>query len=290
MEKNAKDYIMEEIENQWCPGCGNFAFHGIIREALADLGKDPTQMVFCSGIGQAAKLPQYTKAHMFNGLHGRSLPIALAVKSSNPELDVFAYSGDGCSYGEGGNHFIHQICRNPDITHFISDNQIYGLTKGQGSPTSSPGMKTSVQVYGVTNKPFNPLSVAISLGATFVARIFVGDKEKSVEIVKQAIEHKGYAIVDGFSPCVSFNKFNTYKWYKDHTYYLDEEHDPTDYNQAFARAMEEGEYPLGIFYKKNDEKVFWEKSHAYDEDKRPLYRREVDKQKLKKLIESKRTR
>ncbi|MHA1511384.1 MAG: thiamine pyrophosphate-dependent enzyme, partial [Promethearchaeota archaeon] len=166
---NEKDYDMP-CEKAWCPGCGHFTAQKILRQALAELKIPNEKLVFVSGIGQAAKLPQYTKGHMFNGLHGRSLPAAMAIKACNPELTVIVNSGDGCSYGEGGNHFLAQIARNADITQIVHNNMIYGLTKGQASPTSLKGMITPVQVGGVTNEPFNPLAVAIAMGATFVAR------------------------------------------------------------------------------------------------------------------------
>jgi 2-oxoglutarate/2-oxoacid ferredoxin oxidoreductase subunit beta len=280
-------YDMEDVDIAWCPGCGNFAYHRIIKSALSELEMDPHQIVFVSGIGQAAKLPQYTRTHMFNGLHGRALPAAMAINACNPDLKVIAYSGDGCTYGEGGNHFIHQILRNPNMTDFVSTNMIYGLTKGQASPTSLKGLITPVQVEGVTNEPFNPLAVAISLGATFVARIYVGDIDASKEIVKKALQHRGFALVDAFNPCVSFNKFNTYQWYKEHSYYLDEAHDPTDQKAAFAKALETDPYPLGLFYLNEGKPVFTDNLPVYRENKDPLYKREVDMDKLKTLIESK---
>ena len=282
-------YDMEDVDVSWCPGCGNFSFHRILKQALTALELDPHQIVFVSGIGQAAKLPQYTKTHMFNGLHGRSLPAAFAINAANPDLKVIAYSGDGCTYGEGGNHFIHQILRNPNITDFVSTNMIYGLTKGQASPTSLKGMVTPVQVEGVINEPFNPLAVAITLGATFVARIFVGDVDVSVEIVKKALQHRGFALVDAFCPCVSFNKFNTYQWYKEHSYYLDESHDTADQKTALVRGLEVDPYPLGLFYEIIDKPVFTDLIPTYRENKDPLYKRQVDFEKLQHFIESKRS-
>jgi 2-oxoglutarate/2-oxoacid ferredoxin oxidoreductase subunit beta len=290
MAHNAEFYDMEDNEKAWCPGCGHFAMQKILRIALSELDVDPTKLVLVSGIGQAAKTPQYTKGNMFNGLHGRSLPPAMAIKAANPELTVVVDSGDGCTYGEGGNHFIHQIIRNSDITDIVHNNQIYGLTKGQASPTSLKGMVTPVQYFGVTNEPINPLALAISLGAGFVARIFVGDVERSVEIVKKAIQHKGYALVDAFSPCVSMNKLNTYKWYKDRVYYLEEDYDPSNKVDAFKKVQEIDKFPLGLFYLDESRKCFWEESVAYQSDKSPLYKRDVDLVKLKKLIESKRVR
>jgi 2-oxoglutarate ferredoxin oxidoreductase subunit beta len=225
---------------------------------------------------------------MFNGLHGRALPVAMAIKASNPSLNVIVDSGDGCTYGEGGNHFIAQITRNPDITVIAHDNQIYGLTKGQASPTSVLGMKTPVQVNGVTNEPFNPLSVAIALGASFVARAFVGDAEQTKNILKKALSNKGFSLVDVFCPCVSFNRFNTYKWYKENTYYLDDTHNPHDQKEAFAKSIESRMYPLGIFFINNNKKTFWEQSAAYLKKKSPLYSRTVDYSKIKSMIDSKR--
>jgi 2-oxoglutarate ferredoxin oxidoreductase subunit beta len=276
-------------EKAWCPGCGHFVVQKILREALADLKIPPQELVFVSGIGQAAKLPQYMRGNMFNGLHGRSLPAAMAIKASNPTLEVIVDSGDGCIYGEGGNHLIAQMARNADITVIAHNNMIYGLTKGQASPTSPKGLETPVQVYGVTNEPYNPLAIGLTMGATFVARVFVGDREQSKQVFKQAIQHKGFALVDIFSQCVSMNKLNTFKWYKDHTYKLDDTHDESDLNTAFSKAQESDPFPTGIFYREEGKSVFWESSVAYQQDKRPLYKRTFDKEKLKTLINSKRT-
>jgi hypothetical protein len=158
-----RDYRMEGADIAWCPGCGNFAILKAVQQALADLRIPPTKVVLVSGIGQAAKLPHYLKAHVFNGLHGRALPPATAIKVANPSLTVLAESGDGDMYGEGGNHFLHTIRRNPDITNIVHNNMVYGLTKGQASPTSPVGFTTPVQINGVFLEPFNPLAVAIAL-------------------------------------------------------------------------------------------------------------------------------
>jgi 2-oxoglutarate ferredoxin oxidoreductase subunit beta len=282
---NTFDYNMEAVA--WCPGCGNFPLSRILREALEELGKKPEEMVFVSGIGQAAKTPQYMKGHMFNGLHGRALPVAMAIKASNPELTVIVDSGDGCTFGEGGNHFNQQILRNSDITVISHNNQIYGLTKGQASPTSEKGMKTPVQVYGVTNEPINPITAAVALDASFVARTFVGDLKLTKEIFKQAISNKGFSLVDTFCPCVSFNKLNTYQWYKEHTYSLSSDYDPTKRTEAFSKAIETDPFPLGVIYRNPTKKAFWEAKIAYENDNRPLYQRKLDMAALKKLIESK---
>jgi len=287
MSIKTNDYDMENFDIAWCPGCGNFALHRILKAALMDLKIKPTDLMLVSGIGQAAKMPQYVKGHMFNGLHGRSLPAAMAINAANPNLKVIVDSGDGCTFGEGGNHFMHQITRNPDITVLAHDNQVYGLTKGQASPTSMKGMITPVQVNGVVNEPFNPLAVAISLNASFVARAYVGDIEQTKEIIKSAINHKGFSIVDIFCPCVTFNKINTYKWYKDNTYYLEKDYDPTNREHAFKRALETDKYLLGIFYKEEGRPVFHEQTSAYKTKKTPLFERTVDMKKVKKFLDSK---
>ncbi len=238
----------KETDMAWCPGCGNFPILNIVKTALAELDIMPNDVVMCSGIGQAAKTPHYLRVNYFNGLHGRALPPAIAIKIANPKLTVIAESGDGDTYGEGGNHFMHTIRRNPDITSIVHNNMVYGLTKGQASPTSEKGMKTPVQIGGVVLEPFNPMATAITLGATFVARVFAGDIMQSKEIIKAAIQHKGYALVDVFQPCVVFNKQNTYQWFKEHTFYLDEAHDKADKMKALALAFDQEHMALGVLY------------------------------------------
>jgi 2-oxoglutarate ferredoxin oxidoreductase subunit beta len=275
------------IDVAWCPGCGNFSILRIVKESLAELRIPPEGLVMVSGIGQAAKTPQYMKTNFFNGLHGRSLPAATAIKASNPSLTVVCESGDGCTYGEGGNHFIHTIRRNPDITNIVHNNMVYGLTKGQASPTSRRGFKTPVQVTGVVNEPFNPIAVAIALNASFVARAFSGEIEKTKAIVKAAIRHKGYALIDLFQPCVSFNKINTFQWYKDNTYWVDDSYDPADRSKAMELALRTDRFALGIIYRNSENPVFEESLAAYRDDKIPLFKRSVDFGKLNKLLESK---
>jgi 2-oxoglutarate ferredoxin oxidoreductase subunit beta len=278
-------FDMHEADVAWCPGCGNFPILKALKQALAELEIEPTRLVLVSGIGQAAKIPHYVKANVFNGLHGRALPPATAIKAANPGLTVIAESGDGDMYGEGGNHFIHTIRRNPDITNIVHDNMVYGLTKGQASPTSQKGFVTPLQVAGVFLEPFNPLAVAIALDAGFVARAFTGNIEQTTRILKEAIAHKGYALVDILQPCVSFNKLNTHKWFEEHTYYLDDSHDQTDRNEAFKRANETERLPLGVFYVSPDKGTFEDTLVAYREDRRPLYERRLDAEKLHTLVE-----
>jgi len=284
---DTKWFDMGEIDIAWCPGCGNFAILNALKQALSELEIRPERLVVVSGIGQAAKAPHYYKCNLFNGLHGRSLPVATAIKAANPELIVIDESGDGCMYGEGGNHFIHAIRRNPDVTNLVHNNMVYGLTKGQASPTSLLGFKTPVQREGVFSEAFNPLTLAISLGASFVARAFAGDVSQTRDIIKKAISHKGYALVDLLQPCVTYNKLNTYQWFKANTYYLDPSYDPHDRTEAFKRASESEKLPLGIFYL-NPKSTFEDKLNVYQESKDPLYKRSPDLKKLSKLIHSRR--
>ena len=276
------------VDIAWCPGCGNYRILEALKAAFIDLALDPTSVVMVSGIGQAAKTPQYLRVNFFNGLHGRSLPVATAVKVTNPGLTVIAESGDGCMYGEGGNHFIHAIRRNPDITVIVHNNMVYGLTKGQASPTSMRGFVTPVQVNGVCADPFNPLAIAIALNAPFVARAFAGDVEQTKEIMKKAISHKGFALVDIFQPCVSFNRVNTYQWYKDHTYYLNDSYDASDRGSAFSEAIRTDRYALGILYQVSGIPVFTECHPAYQNDQRPLYQRTAVSEKIADLLDGKR--
>jgi 2-oxoglutarate ferredoxin oxidoreductase subunit beta len=281
-------FDMGPIDIAWCPGCGNFAILKALKEALTELEVVPEKLVITSGIGQAAKMPHYLRTNVFNGLHGRALPPATAIKAVNPELTVIAEGGDGDMYGEGGNHFIHTILRNPDITNIIHNNMVYALTKGQASPTSRLGFTTPVQVAGVTEEPFNAIAVAVSLDASFVARAFAGDDVQTKEIIKKAISHKGFAVVDILQPCVSFNKVNTYQWFKENTYYLEESHDPSDRVEAFRRATEAEKMPLGIFYVNSDKPCFESTLSVYSIEKTPLFTRDVDLHKLIRLVEAKR--
>lgn len=276
----------DSLDIAWCPGCGNFNIRTALISALQELEIDPTQVVFSSGIGQAAKMPQYINANYFNGLHGRGLPVAVAIKASNPNLTVIAEGGDGDMYGEGGNHFIHNIRRNPNITHLVHDNMVYGLTKGQAAPTSQKGFVTPLQVNGVTNEPFNGLPVALTLGATFVARAFSGDLNQLKEIMKQAILHKGYALIDILHPCVTFNKVNNFAWYKKHCYSLAPDHDATDFKSALEIALDTERYALGIVYQVQGNPTFEEQLAAYQTNKEPVVFRKRDIEKVNELLKA----
>lgn len=235
----------------WCPGCGNFQILQAMKEALVALDLEPHQVLFVSGIGQAAKLPQYLKCNFFNGLHGRSLPVATGAKIANHELTVLIVGGDGDGYGEGGNHLIHGIRRNLDITYLVHNNQIYGLTKGQASPTSEKGFISKTTPAGVILQQLNPLALAISLGATFVARGFTGRLSHLTKLIVEGVQHPGFALIDVLQPCVSFNHVNTYAWYTQRVYNIDEdaEYDSGNPLMAYQKALEWGDrIPIGVLY------------------------------------------
>jgi 2-oxoglutarate ferredoxin oxidoreductase subunit beta len=239
-----------QFETAWCPGCGNFSILESVKRGLVASGLKPHQLLFVSGIGQAAKTPHYLNANVFNGLHGRALPVATGAKLANPNLKVIVESGDGCNYGEGGNHFLAALRRNIDLTMIVHDNQVYGLTKGQASPTTQEGFVTKAQPEGVASTPFNPIAVAVAMQASFVARGFSGMGDHLTTLIEKAIAHEGFALIDVLQPCVSFNKVNTFAWYKKRCYTLSEEYDPTDWQAAMAKAMEWGDrIPLGILYR-----------------------------------------
>ncbi|HWQ60267.1 MAG TPA: thiamine pyrophosphate-dependent enzyme [Candidatus Fimivivens sp.] len=271
----------QETDIAWCPGCGNFPLLLILKNALRELGKDPKEVVIASGIGQAAKMPQYVDAHMFNGLHGRSIPAAMGIKLANRNLTVIAESGDGDIYGEGGNHLLHTARRNPDITVLVHNNMVYGLTKGQASPTSEEGMKNPIQPDGVIVEPFNPIAVALAVDVPFIARANVGDPAQAKEIIKAAISFKGFALVDLFVPCVVFNKQNTYQWYKDHTCPVPERHDPSNKAAAFELALETEKLPLGIIYRNDARELYEDRLGITDA---PLHEREVSEVAFQELL------
>jgi 2-oxoglutarate ferredoxin oxidoreductase subunit beta len=273
-----------KFETAWCPGCGNFMLLDGLKSALADSGLAPHQVLIVSGIGQAAKAPQYLRCNMFNGLHGRSLPVATAAKFANRELTVIAESGDGCMYAEGGNHLTHAIRRNVDITCLVHDNQVYGLTKGQASPTSEPEFDSGTSPGGSHLEPYHPLTSAIALDCGFVARGFVGEREHLSVLIRRGIGHRGFALIDILQPCVSFNKVNTFKWYKERVYDLgDTDYDPADRMAAFEKSREWGKrIPIGVIYE-SERATFDSREVALQAT--PLARREWKPERLLKIME-----
>jgi len=269
-------------ETAWCPGCGNFSILKAVKQALVGLQLAPHQVLFVSGIGQAAKAPHYLHANVLNGLHGRSLPVATGAKLANPALTVIVESGDGCSYGEGGNHFLAALRRNPDLTLLVHNNQVYGLTKGQASPTSEEGFITKAQPAGVTAEAFNPVEVAVAMHAGFVARGFCGMMDHLAGLIQEAVRHRGLALVDMLQNCVSFNKTNTFAWYKQRVTELPDRHDPTDWEAAMRVATEWGErIPVGIIYR-NDRPPMEARLPVLQAG--PLVGRELDREALGRVL------
>lgn len=236
----------------WCPGCGNYGILNAFKSTLVELGIEPYQFMIVSGIGQSGKFPHYLKCNTFNGLHGRTLPVATGIRLANHEMLVIAVAGDGDCYGEGGNHLLNAMRRNINVKLFVHNNQIYGLTKGQPSPTSMEGMVTKNQPFGVFSEQLNPMALAVALDCSFVARGFVGDMESLKELMKASIQHKGFSLLDILQPCVTFNKINTYEWYQQRVYHLDPEYKPGDRVEAFKKALEWGDrIPIGVIYRNN---------------------------------------
>jgi 2-oxoglutarate ferredoxin oxidoreductase subunit beta len=254
-----------DAETTWCPGCGDFAVLRGLKLALVEAGIHPHEALLVSGIGCGSKLPDYMTINGFMTIHGRPLAIATGAKLANPKLQVFVVNGDGDSYGIGGNHFVHTCRRNPDITHIVENNQIYGLTKGQYSPTSERGFVTTTSPDGCIEAAFNPIAIALAAHVTFVARSFAGDPKHLARMIVAGINHRGYALIDVLQPCVTYNKLNTYDWYKERIYRLEDEgYDPSDHHAAAMRAEEWGDrIPIGIFFQTEAE-------HAYEEDVRAL--------------------
>lgn len=232
--------------SSWCPGCGDFSVMAALQRAAVNLGLEPHQMSVISGIGCSSKISEYTRTYGFHGIHGRSLPVAQGAKMANPAMTVVAAGGDGDGYGIGAGHFIHAVRRNIDITYLVMDNQIYGLTKGQTSPRSEHDFVTKTTMKGNKEYPVDPISTAISNGGTFIAQAFSGDVTKLTEIIERAVQHKGFSLVNVFSPCVTFNKVNTYNFFKEHLVELDRPF--TDRAQAINYVKEHNGLFTGVIY------------------------------------------
>jgi len=235
----------------WCPGCGNFSILAAIKNAISSLNLEPHKTILLGGIGCSAKDCQWVKIYGFHTLHGRPVAVAEGVKLANNRLNVIAASGDGDGYGIGIGHFIHAMRRNIDITYIVHNNQVYGLTTGQASPTSERGFITKSTPNGVIENPVDPLTLAITGGATYVARGYAGDVQHLSKLIADGIAHKGFAVIDILQPCVTFNRVNTYDWYNKRVYKLeDQKHDFKDKRRAYAKAEEWGDkIPIGLFYK-----------------------------------------
>ena len=250
MVVKAKDYA-SPIKPTWCPGCGDFGILAAVKQGLVQAGLGPHEVLVVSGIGCGSKLPDYAHINGFMTLHGRPLPIATGAKLANHALKVITVHGDGDGMGLGMGHFIHTARRNLDITDLLQNNQIYGLTKGQYSPTSDPGFVTKTSPDGAIEMAANPLALALTAGGTFLARGFAGDVKHLAGLIAEAVQHRGYALIDILQPCVTFNKKNTYDWYRERVYKLEEtDYDASDRVAAFAKALEWGDrIPLGVLYR-----------------------------------------
>ncbi len=236
----------------WCPGCGDFGVLHALKQALADLGLRPHEVLTISGIGCSSNLPGYINTYGMHTLHGRALAVATGAQLGNHDLKVIVTGGDGDGYGIGGNHFLHTMRRNVDLTYIVMDNQIYGLTTGQLSPTSLKGMKTKSTPFGSVENSINPIPLAIAAGATYVARGYTGQIKHLAELIKGGIQHRGFALIDTFSPCVTFNRDNTHEYFKQRTRQL-VDHDPTDFHAAMDLAYQWGEeIPIGLFWQRSD--------------------------------------
>jgi 2-oxoglutarate ferredoxin oxidoreductase subunit beta len=262
----------------WCPGCGDFAILTALKRALVRLNLKPHEIIIVSGIGCGSKLPHYLRCNGFHTLHGRALPIAMGVKLANTDLKVIAVTGDGDGYGIGGNHFIHMMRRNPDILHIVEDNQVYGLTKGQFSPTSEYGYVTKTSPEGTIERAFNPLATAVCGGATFIARGFSGDIKHLTDLIVTALGHRGYRLLDILQPCVTFNRVNTFAWFKERVYKLEEEegYDPSRRGAALEKAFEWGDrIPIGVLYNVEGIPTFEEQVPALRDG--PLFRQPLNR-------------
>lgn len=236
--------------NTWCPGCGNFSILMTVKQAIIQLGLKPSQVVAVSGIGCHGKTTDYLKVNTFHVIHGRVLPAATAIRLANHGLTVLGFAGDGDAFNIGMGHFPHAARRNVDMTYIVHDNLIYGLTTGQVSPTSKQGFVTKTSPRGSQEPGVNPLTQSLTGNATFVARTFAGEPKHMTEVLKRAIQHRGFAVVDVLQPCVTFNRVNTYDFYKQRVYKLEDEgHDEGDFTAAYKRALEWGDrIPIGVFY------------------------------------------
>jgi len=280
-----EDYSSED-PIAWCPGCGNFSILKALKKALVDIQQKPHELVIVSGIGQAPKTPHYLRCNCFNGLHGRTLPVATGIKLANHQLTVLAQGGDGDGYAEGGNHFLHAMRRNIDITYLVHDNQVYGLTKGQASPTSEYGFVTKTTPHGAISPACNPLLLAVASDCSFVARGFAGEVDHLANLIKEGIQHKGFALIDILQPCVSFNRVNTFKWYSQRVYKIgaDLPYDANDRLNAFRKALEWGDkIPIGVFYR-NQRPTLEEQIPAIADQ--PLVAQQIDPGAFSKLLES----
>ncbi|TLS37404.1 2-oxoacid:ferredoxin oxidoreductase subunit beta [Pseudalkalibacillus caeni] len=261
-----KDF-RNNVKPNWCPGCGDFSVQAAIQRASANVGLEPEQLAVISGIGCSGRISGYIQSYGFHGIHGRSLPIAQGVKMANRDLTVIASGGDGDGFAIGMGHTIHAMKRNIDITYIVMDNQIYGLTKGQTSPTSAEGFTTKSTPSGSVESPLSIMEMALATGCGFVAQGFSTDLKDLVSLIEQGINHKGFSFINVFSPCVTFNKVNTYDWFKEHLVNLNEivGYDTSNRGMAMQTIIEHNGLVKGLIYKDDKKKSYQEAAHGYSD-------------------------
>lgn len=259
-----KDF-RNNIKPNWCPGCGDFSIQAAIQRAAANVGLEPENLAVISGIGCSGRISGYINAYGLHGIHGRALPIAQGVKLANRDLTVIASGGDGDGFAIGMGHTVHAIRRNINITYIVMDNQIYGLTKGQTSPRSGEGFKTKSTPEGSVESTLSPLEIALASGATFVAQSFSSDIKQLTSLIEQGIQHEGFSLINVFSPCVTFNKVNTYDWFKEHIINLDTvpDYDPSNRALAMSKLMETGSMITGLIYQNQQKKSYENLIHGF---------------------------
>ncbi|OXS56018.1 2-oxoacid:ferredoxin oxidoreductase subunit beta [Rossellomorea vietnamensis] len=280
-----KDF-RNNVKPNWCPGCGDFSVQAAIQRASANVGLDPEQLAVVSGIGCSGRISGYINSYGFHGIHGRSLPIAQGLKMANKDLTVIASGGDGDGFAIGLGHTIHAIRRNVDVTYIVMDNQIYGLTKGQTSPRSSAGFKTKSTPQGSIEQALAPMEMALSAGATFVAQSFSSDLKELTALIEAGLNHKGFSLINVFSPCVTYNKINTYDWFKENLTKLAdvEGYDPSNREQAMSTLMEKDGLVTGLIYQNNEQPSYQDLVSGYSEEPLSTHDLRLDESKFDELV------
>lgn len=280
-----KDF-RNNVKPNWCPGCGDFSVQAAIQRASANVGLDPEQLAVVSGIGCSGRISGYINSYGFHGIHGRSLPIAQGLKMANKDLTVIASGGDGDGFAIGLGHTIHAIRRNVDVTYIVMDNQIYGLTKGQTSPRSSSGFKTKSTPQGSIEPALAPMEMALTAGATFVAQSFSSDLKELTAIIEAGLNHKGFSLINVFSPCVTYNKINTYDWFKENLTKLSdlEGYDPSNREQAMNTLMEKDGLVTGLIYQNKEQPSYQDLVTGYSEEPLSTHDLKLDEDKFHELV------
>ncbi|WP_044337327.1 2-oxoacid:ferredoxin oxidoreductase subunit beta [Rossellomorea aquimaris] len=280
-----KDF-RNNVKPNWCPGCGDFSVQAAIQRASANVGLDPEQLAVVSGIGCSGRISGYINSYGFHGIHGRSLPIAQGLKMANKDLTVIASGGDGDGFAIGLGHTIHAIRRNVDVTYIVMDNQIYGLTKGQTSPRSSSGFKTKSTPQGSIEPALAPMEMALTAGATFVAQSFSSDLKELTAIIEAGLNHKGFSLINVFSPCVTYNKINTYDWFKENLTRLSdvEGYDPSNREQAMNMLMEKDGLVTGLIYQNKEQPSYQDLVAGYSEEPLSTHDLRLDESKFDELV------